>query len=125
MAAYWRVPVFTAGGIGVEFNDKNIYSTLTRLAFSLDRISHFFIQIFRENDWHHVSMIVDETDFAMTLVRRSLEFMFKVEREQKDYDIKFDIQTFQRKLGNNTVDLRHYLRESAKKARGKSSPVLN
>lgn len=35
MAAYWNVPVITAGGIGVEFANKKLYSTLTRLSFSL------------------------------------------------------------------------------------------
>ncbi len=35
MASYWNVPVFTGGGIGVEFSRKNIYTSLTRMAFSL------------------------------------------------------------------------------------------
>ena len=35
MASYWNVPIFTAGGIGVEFANKKLYSTLTRLSFSL------------------------------------------------------------------------------------------
>ena len=37
MASYWNVPVFTAGGVGYEFSRKNIYTTLTRLAFSLGK----------------------------------------------------------------------------------------
>jgi len=35
MASYWNVPIFTGGGIGVEFSRKNVYSSLTRMAFSL------------------------------------------------------------------------------------------
>jgi len=35
MASYWNVPVFTGGGIGFEFSRKNIYTSLTRMAFSL------------------------------------------------------------------------------------------
>lgn len=35
MASYWNVPIFTAGGIGAEFSNKQLYSTLTRLSFSL------------------------------------------------------------------------------------------
>lgn len=35
MASYWNVPIFTAGGIGVEFSNKALFSTLTRLSFSL------------------------------------------------------------------------------------------
>lgn len=35
MASYWNIPIFTAGGIGAEFSNKHLYSTLTRLSFSL------------------------------------------------------------------------------------------
>lgn len=37
MASYWNVPIMTAGGVGHEFSRKNIYTTLTRLAFSLGK----------------------------------------------------------------------------------------
>ena len=35
MASYWNVPVFTAGGISYEFSYKKIFTTLTRISFSL------------------------------------------------------------------------------------------
>lgn len=35
MASYWNLPVFTAGGISAEFANKQLYSSLTRLSFSL------------------------------------------------------------------------------------------
>ena len=35
MASYWNIPVFTAGGIGAQFSNKHLYSSLTRLSFSL------------------------------------------------------------------------------------------
>lgn len=35
MAAYWNIPIITAGGIGAEFSNKDLYSSLTRLSFSL------------------------------------------------------------------------------------------
>lgn len=37
LAAYWNVPVFTAGGSSVEFNDKTLFKTLSRLSFSLGK----------------------------------------------------------------------------------------
>ena len=43
MASYWNVPVFTAGGIGVEFSKKNTYTSLTRMAFSLGMNSRTFM----------------------------------------------------------------------------------
>lgn len=120
MASYWRVPLFTAGGFGATFADKSIYTTLTRLAFSLDRVSHFFIQIFKENDWHHVSLIIDESDMNMLLVRQSFEYMFKVESELNGYEIKVDVQSFNSKYATNaTLDYSPYLKQAAQKARGK------
>lgn len=41
MASYWNVPIFTAGGIGIEFSKKSIYSSLTRMAFSLGMKCYF------------------------------------------------------------------------------------
>ncbi len=35
LAAHWGVPVITAGGIGIEFANKNVFRSLTRIAFSL------------------------------------------------------------------------------------------
>lgn len=35
MASYWKVPIFTAGGISAQFANKQLYSTLTRLSFSM------------------------------------------------------------------------------------------
>lgn len=42
LASFWNVPIFTAGGIGVEFSNKQLYSTLTRLSFSLGNYKHVF-----------------------------------------------------------------------------------
>ena len=39
MASYWNVPIFTAGGIGIEFSRKYTYGSLTRMAFSLGMLS--------------------------------------------------------------------------------------
>lgn len=35
MASYWNVPLFTAGGVGVEFANKKTFSTLTRMSFAM------------------------------------------------------------------------------------------
>ena len=37
MASYWNVPVITAGGLAAEFANKNLYSSLTRLSFSIGK----------------------------------------------------------------------------------------
>ena len=118
MAGYWDVPIFTAGGFDASFSEKTIYSTLTRLSFSLDRVSHFLIQIFRENEWHHVSLIVDESDPNMALVRKSLALMFKVESTEHDYEISLNIETIEPESRNRTLDYVHCLQQGAKISRG-------
>lgn len=35
LATYWQIPIITAGGMGAEFSNKNVYKSLTRVAFSL------------------------------------------------------------------------------------------
>ena len=45
MASYWNVPIFTAGGIGIEFSRKNIYTSLTRMTFSLGM-----------SDWNNITV---------------------------------------------------------------------
>lgn len=37
LASFWNVPVFTAGGSSVEFNDKTLFTTLTRLGGASNR----------------------------------------------------------------------------------------
>jgi len=37
MASYWNIPLLTVGGVGVPFSKKNIYTSLTRLAFALGK----------------------------------------------------------------------------------------
>ncbi len=45
MASYWNVPIFTGGGIGIEFSRKNYYTSLTRMAFSLG-MSHMNLSLY-------------------------------------------------------------------------------
>lgn len=41
MAAHWNIPVFTSGGLQAEFSRKTTFSTLTRLAPSLEKMGVF------------------------------------------------------------------------------------
>ncbi|KPM04974.1 atrial natriuretic peptide receptor 1-like protein [Sarcoptes scabiei] len=117
MASYWNVPVFTAGGIGFEFSNKKTFTTLTRMSFSLDRVSHFLIKIFQEYEWHHISAIVDETDLANTLVKTAMQSIFKEFETLLNYEIYLDIVSFNRKLANVTVDFIKLLKQSSRNAR--------
>ncbi|KAH9493958.1 Nitrogen permease regulator 2 [Dermatophagoides farinae] len=115
MASYWNVPVFTAGGISYEFSYKKIFTTLTRISFSLDRVSHFFFKIFQVYGWQHISLIVDETELANKLVRISLQSIFK--EAEFGYEIFLESITYERKLPNVTIDYQKMLRQASRSAR--------
>ncbi|OQR67817.1 atrial natriuretic peptide receptor 1-like, partial [Tropilaelaps mercedesae] len=80
MAAYWNVPSFTAGGIDERFVRKDIYSTLTRMSYSVDRISLFLLRILKEFNWHHVVIFVDESSLTDANTAVSLEKLLASEK---------------------------------------------
>jgi hypothetical protein len=81
----------------------------------LDRVSHFFVKIMREYDWHHVSLIVDETELSNTLIKVSLQTTFK--EVELGHEINLDIQSFSRK-DNSSVNYIKLLKQSSRAARG-------
>ena len=75
------------------------------------------MKIIREYDWHHISLIVDETDLANTLIKISLQQVFK--EIEFGHEINLDIQSFTRR-DNATVNYQKILKQSARAARGSS-----
>lgn len=45
MASYWGLPIYTAGGVDTLFSRKHLFSTLTRLSFSLDQVCKFIVNV--------------------------------------------------------------------------------
>ena len=124
LAAFWKLPVFTAGGWSNQFADKETYRTLTRLSYSLDRVAHFLLQILKENDWHHICMIVDEADPSMSLFKKSIESNFLAARDKEGYDLWVDAQVLRTKTKNGnglkvntTVNYSETLKEASKSCR--------
>ncbi|GBO00192.1 Atrial natriuretic peptide receptor 3, partial [Araneus ventricosus] len=83
MASYWNVPIYTAGGIDMLFSLKNIFSTLTRVSFSIDQVTKFILHILMEFQWRHIAIFVDESESSETIIRRSLSETIK----QTDYEM--------------------------------------
>lgn len=75
-------------------------------------------------DWHHVSLIVDETHLSNALVRRSIESVFTHESNRPNgYPIYLDVQSFtyrnyEGEIVNKTIDFRRILQSSSRVARG-------
>lgn len=142
MASYWNVPVFTSGGISYQFSNKQIFTTLTRVSYSLgnffscnlcfviifnclfffisylkDRLSHFFLKIFQVYGWQHIALIVDETDAANKLIKTSMQSIFK--ETEFGYEIFLETITYEIKSSNTTIDYQKMLRQASRNARGK------
>lgn len=75
------------------------------------------VKIFREYDWHHVSLIVDETESTNTLIKQSMQSIFK--ETEFGYEIVFDIQSFSQRETNATINYKRLLEQSSQVARSK------
>lgn len=88
-----------------------------------DRVAHFLVKIFREYDWHHVSLIVDETFASNILVRSSIQTTFK--ESESEYELFVDVQAFNNMDANITTNYTKLLHQSSKTARGKWQRSMN
>ncbi|KAG9510122.1 Receptor-type guanylate cyclase gcy-17, partial [Fragariocoptes setiger] len=86
MASYWSVPIYNGGAIEASFSHKNVYTTLTRLSPSTDRIGAFLMQIMQRFKWHHVAIIVDMKQRLNELLLASIEAT--IDEHRNDYDIQ-------------------------------------
>ncbi len=72
------------------------------------------MKIFREYDWHHISLIVDESELSNTLIKISLQAIFK--ESEFGHEIKLDSQSFNKK--ENRTSYKKLLQQSSRTARG-------
>lgn len=73
LASKWQVPVLTAAGFGADLNDKTIYRSLIRVAFSLRTAVEFLGKILNLFSWQRVNLIVDESDPNSLALKESIE----------------------------------------------------
>jgi hypothetical protein len=59
MAAAWNLPILGLSGADFALNDKEIYTTLTRLAYSFDQLADFYINVFSRFHWTDVTVLYD------------------------------------------------------------------
>lgn len=74
--------------------------------------------------WHHVSLIVDETDWTNTLIRQSMETVFMANAlKAEGYQIQLQVQSFSFRnldgeLVNKTIEFEKLLQAASRVARG-------
>lgn len=106
----------TAGGIEDIFSNKKVFSSLTRLSFSLDSISRFLITILKNSEWHHVSVIVDESEPLMLLFKNAFQNMIKAMQRSDTYQFKIEFIYFNNK-NNKRAEIENALRTASRYAR--------
>ena len=89
------------------------------------------IRILGNFDWHHVSLIVDETDWSNTLIRRSMETAFRQDSGQGNgsYSIQLDVQSFtfrnqDGEIVNKTINMSKILQASLRAARSECRQMI-
>lgn len=76
LASGWQVPVMTAAGFGADLNDKTIYKSLIRVAFSLKTAVEFLVKVLKSFQWKRVNLIVDESDTNSLALKDGIEKNF-------------------------------------------------
>lgn len=124
MASYWNIPVLTAGGFGSKFANKSIYSTLTRLIFSLDKMSQFIIAILKHFEWQNIALIVNVNNKLNVDVAASIDSEFTKHNlnshfMNRSYEIIWNEFHFDGDK-NDTENFKRMLLSASKRSRGKN-----
>nr|XP_027206248.1 atrial natriuretic peptide receptor 1-like [Dermatophagoides pteronyssinus] len=112
MASHWRIPVISSGGPHVQFSNKEIFSTLTRLSFSLTNLGSFVTQIFEKFQWKHMAIIVQDkiSSPLIPLIKEAIIDMF-----DSKTDIEIETHDISRSLAK--TNLKNLLIDCAKESR--------
>lgn len=78
------------------------------------------MKIIKEFEWHHLSLIIDETEYSNTLVRQSLTTIFKDDNVGSGYEISLDVQSFTQ-IDHKVSSYKKYLIQASRSARGKAN----
>lgn len=113
MASHWKIPVISSGGPHVQFSNKEIFSTLTRLSFSLTNLGSFVKQIFQTFNWTHISIIMQEKPSSpiLPLIKETIVDTFDTQTETV-----LEMHEISRSLAK--INFKNLLVECAKEARG-------
>ncbi|XP_052788739.1 atrial natriuretic peptide receptor 1-like [Mya arenaria] len=73
MAVTWNVPHITYVGTDESLGDKKEFSMLSRLSYTMNEFSKFYIEVFNAFDWKDIANIYDKDNYLPELVGTSLQ----------------------------------------------------
>jgi hypothetical protein len=77
MAASWNIPHITYVGTDESLGDKQEFSTLSRLSFTMNVFALFYIEVFNAFEWTYIANIYDSNTYLPNLVGTSLQVIDK------------------------------------------------
>lgn len=57
MASYWNKPIISWVAASSDFNEKTIYTTLSRTLGPFSKMGKFLVEVFRYYKWNRVGVI--------------------------------------------------------------------
>ncbi|OQR66682.1 atrial natriuretic peptide receptor 1-like, partial [Tropilaelaps mercedesae] len=120
LASYWNIPVCTAAGVNDQFEDRSIYSTLLRLALTINTLGDAITNVIKFFDWHHVVVLSDSSQTFFRQLHKALSpIMRKFQRE--GYELNRFNREFESKKQPNYTNL---LLEGRAHGRARIPPAL-
>ena len=106
MASSWNIPIISPSGSSARVTDKTEFTTLTNMAFTMEKFATFYMNIYNEYQWKDIALIFDDDSSLLDLLARSLHSEFR----------KSNFTTFL--LPFQDKSFRFILREASKYSRG-------
>ncbi|XP_060585634.1 atrial natriuretic peptide receptor 1-like, partial [Ruditapes philippinarum] len=113
MAASWNIPHITYVGTDESLGDKQEFSTLSRLSFTMNVFALFYIEVFNAFEWTYIANIYDSNTYLPNLVGTSLQRSFSEESPHiRSYPVPFNGHS-----DDLTTELSRTIATAASKAR--------
>ena len=106
MASSWNIPIISPSGSSARLTDKTEFTTLTNMAFTMEKFATFYMNIYNEYQWKDIALLFDDDSSLLDLLARSLHSEFR----------KSNFTTFL--LPFQDKSFRSTLREASKYSRG-------
>ncbi|XP_022664714.1 atrial natriuretic peptide receptor 1-like isoform X3 [Varroa destructor] len=104
LASYWNIPVCTAAGVSAQFEDRSVYSTLLRLALTINTLGDAITHVLKLFDWHHVVILSDSSQTFFRQLHKALSpIMRNFQRE--GYELTRFNREFESKKQPNYTNL--------------------
>ncbi|VDI25585.1 Hypothetical predicted protein [Mytilus galloprovincialis] len=76
MASSWNIPIISTSGSSDLVTNKTEFSTLTNMAFTMEKFALFYVRLFNFYHWENIILIYEEKHPLLSLLAKSLYDVF-------------------------------------------------